>query len=287
MPQKSSSLSRLFRRLQRQGISWLLPALRERTFPARPTFAHDLRSRLQGKHLLEIGGPSRIFTKRGALPAYTLASRIDNVNFNSETAWESKLCEGAPFHPDPKASPGVQFIREAGFLSGLADQSYDGVISSHCLEHLADPLSALCEWHRICKVGAPLLLVLPDPRRTFDHRRPVSSLEHLLNDRQCHRAESDSSHFEEILRLHDLKRDPGVTNEEELKARVLDNARQRCVHHHVFDLTLTQACLEQSGWQILACEALPALHLCAWAIKLSNQSGTGESEACHIPSRRA
>lgn len=42
----------------------------------------------------------------------------------------------------------------------FADESFDGVISAHMLEHLADPIQGLREMVRILRPGAPLVLVV-------------------------------------------------------------------------------------------------------------------------------
>lgn len=39
----------------------------------------------------------------------------------------------------------------------FADESFDAVIFAHVLEHLTDPVSALCELLRVLKPGAPLI----------------------------------------------------------------------------------------------------------------------------------
>ena len=41
-------------------------------------------------------------------------------------------------------------------------ESYDFVYSSHCLEHLDDPIYALCEWWGLVKPGGYLVVVVPD-----------------------------------------------------------------------------------------------------------------------------
>jgi hypothetical protein len=56
--------------------------------------------------------------------------------------------------------------------------------------------------------------LLPDKRRTFDHRRPVTTLAHLIADLNADMAEDDLTHLPEILALHDLERDPDAGNME-------------------------------------------------------------------------
>jgi len=102
---------------------------------------------------LEIGGPSSLFGSDGALPVYTQALRIDNVNFTTKTAWEHGLSDGGAFQFSPTRNPGTQLLREATSLTGIADNGYDFVLSSHCLEHVANPLAALQEWRRVTRPG--------------------------------------------------------------------------------------------------------------------------------------
>src|SRR3546814_10136909 len=47
-------------------------------------------------------------------------------------------------------------------MEGVADESYDFVHSSHCLEHLRDPEEGLCNWFRILKPGGHLIVTVPD-----------------------------------------------------------------------------------------------------------------------------
>ena len=51
---------------------------------------------------------------------------------------------------------------DAMLMDGVADNSFDFVHSSHCLEHLTDPLLALKNWLRICKKGGHLIITVPD-----------------------------------------------------------------------------------------------------------------------------
>ena len=44
---------------------------------------------------------------------------------------------------------------------------YDYVFSSHCLEHLVDPVGALLHWKTRIKPGGVLFLYLPHPSMTY------------------------------------------------------------------------------------------------------------------------
>ena len=130
---------------------------------------------------------------------------------------------------------GSQYICEATELKPIADRSYECVLASHCLEHVANPLRALAEWKRILKDDGLLLLVLPHKDGTFDCRRPVTTLAHMVEDYEKQIGEDDLTHLPEILALHDLEKDKPAGSPEEFRARSLENRANRALHHHVFD----------------------------------------------------
>lgn len=262
-------MSHLLQRLRHGDFAWLVGAARDRLAPARPSFYATSQTAIDHRHGLEIGGPSRLFRPRGGLPAYAWAGRLDNVNFAAATAWESGLHDGGQFRFNPARPPGRQYLREATALAGLDDAAYDFLLSSHCLEHVANPLAALREWRRITRPGGHLLLVLPNPVHTFDHRRPLTTLTHLRTDFARNTGEDDLTHLDEILALHDLRRDPGAGSRARFETRAHANPRHRCLHHHVFDLALIHAALAETGWHVIATEALAPLHLVGWAQNLT------------------
>jgi predicted SAM-dependent methyltransferase len=51
---------------------------------------------------------------------------------------------------------------EAQELRGVANDAYDLVYSSHCLEHLRDPIAALARWWQVLRPGGHLVVVVPD-----------------------------------------------------------------------------------------------------------------------------
>ena len=264
-----TSIQHLFFRLRHGGLRWLAGAVHNRVWPARPALAAAALAAMQDKAGLEIGGPSRVFGRRGLVPVYPRAASLDNVNFASGTAWESGLRDGGEFRFDPARPAGRQFLREATGLSGIPDSAYDFILSSHCLEHVANPLAALREWARVARDGAGLLLILPDAAGTFDHRRPTTTLEHLREDFVRQTGEDDLTHLPEILGRHDLGRDPHAGTADQFRARSQDNPANRCLHHHVFDLDLMRDALHETGWDVLATESVRPIHLVALARKKS------------------
>lgn len=190
---------------------------------------------LAGRQGLEVGGPSALFRER--LPVYRVLASLDGVNFSHQTMWEGQLSAGGRFEFEPGRA-GRQFIAEASALPQIDSGRYGAVLSSNCLEHVANPLRALREWIRVVEPGGALLLVLPNPASNFDHRRPVTSFEHLLQDERQAVGEDDLTHLDEILALHDLDRDPWAGGRENFERRSRDNLVHRGLHHHVFDLAL-------------------------------------------------
>jgi SAM-dependent methyltransferase len=209
---------------------------------------------LHGKRGLEIGGPSVQFspaTPNGYIPpVYAIAASVDNCNFATNTTW-SQGAAGRTFHYLPDAEPGVQYIHDVTDLGSIAEGSYDFLLASHILEHVANPLRALHEFHRVVKPDGYLLIAVPDRRHTFDHRRPVTSFAHLEADLEANTRESDMTHLDEILSLHDLEMDPLAGSPEEFRARCMRNAEVRCMHHHVFDLALLDHALRHAGFRSL------------------------------------
>lgn len=51
---------------------------------------------------------------------------------------------------------------DAQYMASVADESFDFVHSSHCLEHMRDPLEAMRSWLRILKPGGHCIVTVPD-----------------------------------------------------------------------------------------------------------------------------
>ncbi len=219
------------------------------------------RGEIENKFGLEIGGPSGVFGDAGVLPLYRLVAGLDNCVFAVETIWEGRRAEGHTFSYHPRNGNGFNFIREATDLHGIGDHRYDFVLSSHNLEHISNPVKALKEWIRVVKAGGVIIVLLPDYRRTFDHRRKPTPIEHMLEDYELGRDEQDLTHLEEILELHDLKLDPAAGSKANFRQRSLKNFENRCLHHHVFDESNSRELFEAVGLTVEVLELAKPHHI--------------------------
>ncbi len=177
---------------------------------------------------LEMGGPSAIFCANKLIPVYGRCRQIDNCNFSSQTIWH-RPGRG----PESGFGFARQYLAEASDLSQIRDGTYDFVLASHVLEHVANPLQALAEWRRVLRPGGTMLAIVPDQRGTFDHRRIPASFEHLEADFRNSTTDGDLTHLDEILALHDLTLDPGAGSAQQFRERCLRNLTVRAMHHHV------------------------------------------------------
>ncbi|MBM4162917.1 MAG: class I SAM-dependent methyltransferase [Lentisphaerae bacterium] len=260
-------IQRAIQLLKKQGLVLTAEMIYRWVFPDRLRYLSSCEHLFKLKDGLEIGGPSGIFSGKGCIPVYSLARNIDNCNFGPCTLWESGIREGPFFCFNKRMAPGQQYIAEACDLRFAPDNTYDFVISSHCIEHLANPLRSIREWIRVTKNGGILALVIPHKDKTCDHDRPVTSLDHLIHDFQDNVDETDMTHSAEILELHDRGGDSRDADKAALHQRVFSNHECRWMHHHVFD---TQASIEMVNYmklQILNVELFDPFHIVILARK--------------------
>ena len=218
-------------------------------------------SSLSGRRGLEIGGPSEMFDDSGPLPVYSSLGTLDNCLYSDRTLWTGDVKVGQTFEFHPRRQKGTQFICEASDLGIIRDSSYDCVLASHCLEHVANPLRALEEWRRVLKDDGLLLLVLPHKDGTFDWRRPTTTLPHMIEDYEKNIGENDLTHVPEILALHDLTKDKPAGSPEEFRRRCLDNVSNRAIHHHVFDTLSALKMVDYAAYQVLRVDTLKPFNI--------------------------
>lgn len=179
---------------------------------------------------IEIGGPSGGTFKR----IYNICGKLDGIN-HENTIWQGKVKKG------DYIKGGKQYIGDGLDLpKECLLKEYDFVLASHVLEHIANPLKALFHWKKIIKTGGYIYLILPKKELCFDHKRPITQMEVLIDKYKRNVGEDDLSSLDEILKLHDLSKDKQAGNLAQFKKRSLDNFSNRCLHHHVFDLNLLE-----------------------------------------------
>lgn len=261
---------RIIRRLRQEGVSGLFrAAIRRARGGHLPQFKGTVDA-LRGQIGIEIGGPSEALFGRGQLlPVYEIATRIDNCNFSSSTIWEGSIQEGNSFKFDPLKEPGRQFICDATDIRAAVSDTYDFLLSSHTIEHLANPIGAIEEWKRVLKVGATLILLVPHRDATFDHRRSITPLSHLIEDYIHSTGEDDMTHYEEIVSLHDRSMDIYSGDAEYFRQRSLENFSNRCFHHHVFDTRSFILLLDRAGLQLQIVTPQRPNHIIAIATTLA------------------
>ena len=163
---------------------------------------------VEGKHGLEIGGPtdvfqgwrspSRCYWTSAPLPIYDRIGILDNCNFRDTTMWG---VHGDTYRFSPVRPPGKIIIAEGTSIQQIQGSTYDFILSSHNLEHFANPVKALLEWKRITRPEGALILVLPHFEQTFDHRRKPTPVDHMVDDYSRDVGEDDPTHMAEYVRL--------------------------------------------------------------------------------------
>ena len=184
---------------------------------------------VKNTHLLEIGGPTNAFG-----PIYNSSKMVDGVSYSDDPNLGFKSAGPNQYTYYPNKN-GHLYVCDGTNLSIIDDNSYDGVLSSHNLEHLANPFKAIAEWIRVTKSGGYIVLRLPRKETCFDWKRSITSFEHILSDYENNMGEDDLTHVDEIVSLHDRSMDRSEESESDFRHRAMDNFALRGLHHHVFD----------------------------------------------------
>ena len=126
----------------------------------------------------------------------------------------------------------VDVIDDGERLETIAPASQDFIIANHFLEHCENPISTIETHLSKLKPGGVLFYAVPDKRFTFDFRRPVVALEHMVVDYEQGPEGSRAEHYEEWTTM--VLIEEGQSEERALeRARELEAAKYS-IHMHAW-----------------------------------------------------
>lgn len=189
-----------------------------------PPVYFDARRELAARFLfgegLEIGPLHQPLT----MPPQTKARYVDRMQVDD-------LRREYPELADWNLTP-VDVVDDGEKLNTIAAKSQDFIVANHFLEHCENPISTIETHLGKVKPGGLLFYAVPDKRFTFDFRRPVTPLEHMVSDYEEGPERSRREHYDDWARLVLAKE--GETEEESLAmARSLEEAVYS-IHMHVW-----------------------------------------------------
>ena len=95
----------------------------------------------------------------------------------------------------------VDVIDNGELLTTIPEASQDFIVANHFLEHCEDPIRTIETHLGKLRPGGVLFYAVPDKRYTFDSRRPLTPLDHMVADHEQGAERSRSEHYDEWTRL--------------------------------------------------------------------------------------
>jgi len=196
---------------------------------------------------LEIGGPTLLFTSCYPYHIYNLFNEIDNFNlYNLKDSFISI-----------KSSNDNNIYNNMYTELSQINKKYDILISSHCIEHMANPIKTLNMYKTLLKDTSYILTILPNKSEFWDSIRPTTTMKHLIQDYISNIEENDNTHEEENLAVaHPYKincNHPDKPNNISYEEMIKNNVNYRLMHHHCFDLQLCIDFHEYLNFETMAC----------------------------------
>ncbi len=151
---------------------------------------------------------------------------------------------------------GAEYFGDACQLP-VRDASLDYVASSHLIEHTANPIAAFTEWCRVLKDKGIIYMVVPHRKLTFDHTRPLTTVEHMVEDFHRNIGQVDGTHIDDFTlgidwTLFSPATPPERIAEERAKLAAeyrtnIDAGREINIHFHTFEPEQMKALIEAAN----------------------------------------
>jgi SAM-dependent methyltransferase len=130
----------------------------------------------------------------------------------------------------------VDVVDDGESLATIAEESQDFIVANHFLEHCENPIGTI-ETHLLkLKPGGILFYAVPDKRYTFDFRRPVTPLEHMVADYEQGPERSRREHFDEWARLVVDEDSPSVGTTEQASSEEWVAAKARELEENAYSI---------------------------------------------------
>jgi SAM-dependent methyltransferase len=134
---------------------------------------------------------------------------------------------------DSKPLIEADVIDDGETLETILDNTQDFVIACHVIEHCQNPIGAIKNWLRVLKAGGTAFIAVPDKRYTFDVDRPLTPIEHVIQDYNNGPEWSREAHYVEWEQMWIEKCDG--RNEAEVREMVANIRKgEDDVHFHVW-----------------------------------------------------
>lgn len=104
------------------------------------------------------------------------------------------------------------------------------IIACHVIEHVANPIKAILDSLEKIAPGGKLILIVPEKRKTFDKKRKLTSIKHLVEDFFHPDSNRDFEHFVEFYNVAQPPED--LSQVEQVIQENFSNAFP--IHYHTF-----------------------------------------------------
>lgn len=202
---------------------------------------------IKGMEAIEIGGPTELFYSPSQVfhcyPFFLSIDNINNPNFHFPNNSDEK---------GKKIFKTIYNLESNQITKETIPGTYDIVISSHTIEHMANPIQFLLKSKLLLRENGYILTVLPNKPCFWDKVRETTPIEHLIQDYFTNTTEDDLTHLEENINVDcPIKLQQGCEYWEML---CKNNHLSRVLHHHCFEKENTQAMHEFAGYKTIFCE---------------------------------
>lgn len=167
----------------------------------------------------------------------------------------------------PQADIECDLDTDANEIAERYASQFDGVVASHIVEHVANPLQVLSSFHQVLTDRGSLVLILPDRDQTEDKRRPATSLRHLCEEFIRNVQHVDDDHIREYWDSWLLSPD----DHRPIEPHAVAALRARSVHAHcwnpedAFSMVLWQTLQASEYWDLDDIQVGEEIYDAGWA----------------------